>query len=178
MSLLVVEDGTGIANANSYVDRDYVDAYHLEMGNTDWVMKSSTYESDPSESDLDGDRAMIRGARSLDRIFGNSWKGLQTFYGTQGLNWPRTGVDYEGNAIERNELPRELKHAQCEAALREKVSPGSLLPDLERGGAIRKVKAGSVEVVYESGAPSTTIFQPIELILSKLLFGDDELRLG
>ena len=57
----------------------------------------------------------------------------------------------------------------AEAAYRELNSPGSLAQDLERGGAIQSLQAGSVEIVYSSTAPSGMTFTQIEAILSGLI---------
>ena len=77
--------------------------------------------------------------------------------------------DVEGNIIGSDEVPVEIINATIEAALRELATPGSMLPDLERGGQLKRVKAGSVEVEYGSNATATTDFQLIDGLLSGLL---------
>jgi hypothetical protein len=66
-------------------------------------------------------------------------------------------------------VPIEIVHATIEAAVRELATPGSLAPDLERGGAIKSLRAGSVGIEYMGNAPAETIFTLIDGILSGLL---------
>jgi len=46
------------------------------------------------------------------------------------------------------------------------AEPGSLSPDLDRGGAIKTLKAGSVEIDYAESAPVSTTFTAIDGLLS------------
>lgn len=42
-------------------------------------------------------------------------------------------------------------------------------PDMERGGAINSLKAGSVEITYADGATSGTVFTSIDELLGSWL---------
>jgi hypothetical protein len=115
--------------------------------------------------------AIIRATQAIDSIYKCKWKGTPTEYGTQELEWPRSGVAVGINVLDNDNIPTALKKAVCEAALRELASANSLTPDLERGGEIKRVKADTVEVEYMDGANSTTTFTAIDGLLADLVTG-------
>ena len=153
---IVVEDGTGIADANSYASEDDFDNYTDDRG----------YVVTPGDTEA----ALIRASRSLDAKYRRRYPGTRLLGRDQGLEWPRQdATDAEGNIIDENEIPEEIIDATCELALRELSSPGSTMPDLERGGAVRRLQAGSVSVEYATSASVTTTFSLVDGILSSLL---------
>jgi len=151
-----VEDGTGIAGANSYCTEDTFDdyaelhAYAVTVGDTE--------------------AALVRATTSLDAQYRRLYPGTKTNGRDQGLEWPRTGaIDMGGVALPDDEIPQEIIDATCELALRELSSPGSTQPDLDRGGEIHRLKAGSVEIEYGANAAATTTFSVVDGILSSLI---------
>ena len=70
---------------------------------------------------------------------------------------------------DNDEAPLAVQYAIIEAARRELIEPGSMAPDLERGGAVKSIKAGSVAIEYKDSAPAVTAFPVIEGLLSGLL---------
>lgn len=160
---LVLEDGTVVAGANSGLSVADADAYHLARGNTAWTSVSSSPDQGKSA-------ALIRGTAAIDAKYRARFPGAKVGGRDQGIQWPRTGAyDADGNEIASDEIPQEYKDAIAEAALRELVEPGSMMPDLERGGDIRSLKAGSVAIEYGGAAPATTTFSIIDGILAPLL---------
>lgn len=160
-NILVVEDGSIVANANSYIDYDYAENYHTLRGNSAWAAGDSTEKQ----------YAIIRATQAIDSIYKGKWKGNPTEYGTQELEWPRLGVTVGSTSIDDDIIPAAIKKAVCEAALRELTSPNSMTPDLERGGEIKRVKADTVEVEYSDGANATTTFTAIDGLLADLVTG-------
>lgn len=159
MTVLVVEDGTGVAGANGYVTMEEANDYASARG--------LTFAASPSTT---GEQAIIRATASLDAIYRARFSGYKTNGRDQNLEWPRTGAwDAEGNAIATDEIPAEIKNACIEMAVRELADPGSMTPDLERGGEIRSMQAGSVRIDYGAAASATTTFQTIDGILAGLL---------
>jgi hypothetical protein len=77
----------------------------------------------------------------------------------------------EGNLIDEDEIPHEVIEATLEAAIRELATPNSMMPDLERGGAIKMLKAGSVSIEYAANADVKTTFSIIGSLLSGILIG-------
>lgn len=147
-----------------YVSVEEFKAYHDARGNS-----YADYQDDAIEA------ALVRGSQYIDAQYGAKFPGQKTGGRSQTLAWPRELYDgsyvrdQEGFEIMPDEIPVEIQDATCEAALREAASPNSLMPDLERGGAITKLAAGSVEVDYATNAPTTTTFSIIDGILAGLL---------
>lgn len=183
---LIVEDGSGIANSNSYAALATADTYFTDRGNAAWF--AATNDAKAS--------ALIRATAWLDGRYRGRYPGYRTLGRGQGLEWPRVGAytydpdngrsnAYAGglgyyqssqylfgyNYLASNIVPREIVSATAESAVRELAAYGSLAPDLQRGGAIHEVHAGSVGVTYEGGANPNTVFQVVDLILASLLMG-------
>ena len=172
---LNVETGVGIIGADSYVAA--VDC-----------LTYATNRGMPFGSDPLADAALRRATSYIDNTYRLRFPGYRTFRRAQGLEWPRTAayytypepagdspffVDprmmYPFDLIPTTLIPPEIITATCEAAIREYADPGVLQPDLDRGGAVSLLKAGSVEVKYAAGAPAQTVFQIIDAALSGLI---------
>lgn len=111
---LIVEDGSGVVGAESYNSVAELDEYHLKMGNDDWPQPPETGD-DPN---LAKKEAMARRSTVfLDARYGTLAGGIKT-NPDQGLLFPRTGfITALGIEIGPNEIPKEYKNAQAEAAL-------------------------------------------------------------
>jgi hypothetical protein len=160
MATLVVEDGTGLANANCYYAQADVTTYHADAGNAAWAAGSSANQI----------AAIIRATRAIDQM------GYGRFYGTkhsstQALQWPRDDA-YDADDFELTLVPTAVKNALCEAALLELATPYVLTPTLERGGQIQKEEvAGAVSVTYFNGAVSTTQYTTVTRALAPVMTG-------
>lgn len=152
---LTVEDGTGLAGANSYVSETDFDTYCDDRGIT---------------TSGDAEAALIRGTAWIDNTYRARFPGYRLKYRAQALEWPRANAyDSACNLVASDAVPVEVVNATCEAAIRELTEAGSLAPDLDRGGQIKELGAGSVRIVYGANAPNTTTFQIIDGILAGLL---------
>ena len=155
---LTVEDGSGVVGANAYLD---VDAFKAEAEISGWDLTAFTDDQITA--------AIIRGRRAIDRRNWIRWAGEAT-YDNQITAWPRSDVVTDaGLEYPEDKIPQDVIDASAEAAWRELQSPGSMSPDLERGGAIKSLKAGSVEVVYADGATAETAFTAINDLLGSWL---------
>lgn len=153
---IVIEDGTGLANANSYASESTFETYTEDRGIT------------PATGDAEA--ALIRATQAIDAKYRARFNGYKARQRAQALEWPRQGVlDTQSFLVPANAVPIEIVQATCEAAIRELVAPGSMMPDLERGGDIRSIKAGSVAIDYGANASAHTTFSIIDGILSSLL---------
>jgi hypothetical protein len=153
---LVLETGSGVANSNSYVSTGTLETYCDD--------RAITLASGDEEG------ALIRATAYLDNTYRTRFPGQRKLFRNQGLEWPRVGVvDMNGFPVADNAIPIEIIRATCEAAIRELAAPGALAPDLERGGSVKRLKAGSVEIEYGTNAASGTIFQIIDGMLSGLI---------
>jgi len=141
--ILIVEDGSGVPNANTYNSLEMADEYHRQSGNDAWFNGTDSPSDDKRAS------ALIRAAIILDGTYKSRWPGRRTHGRNQGLDWPRTGAaDVDGNEIADDEIPREILQAQNEMALREYTNPGSLNPDVIETSRVLREKVGDLEVQY------------------------------
>ena len=159
---LVVEDGTGKADANSFVSVSYADNYHSGRGTSTWTGTDATKEA-----------ALIRATDYLSEVYqwmGYRLKGRRDNEGAQALAWPRQGVkDKEGIYVNTNEIPVEIKKATSELALYELVNPGALDPTFTPSTVIKSVKAGPVSVTFENDRTDSNSIRPVILRVNNLV---------
>ena len=102
---MIVEDGTGLADSNSYTSVSDLKAYWDNMG-----YDYSTL-SDDEISIL-----LIRGTRIIDGEYGNKYPGVRNSV-DQALGWPRASAEYlDGYSISSAVVPLEIIWATCETA--------------------------------------------------------------
>ncbi|MBY0473733.1 MAG: hypothetical protein K2Q13_01580 [Nitrosomonas sp.] len=102
---LIVEDGTGMADANSYESVENADAYFSARGITEWSGIQAVKQA-----------ALIVGTEYINIKWRGRLKGKLQFPDTQALLFPRINLyDEEGRAL--SGLPRDLRAACCEYAL-------------------------------------------------------------
>ena len=120
MATMVVEDGTGLATANSYcsiVDAD--DHHSMRLHNTTWTSISS---------DTQKEMALMWASRLIDEEI--DWYGVEST-DNQGLRWPRTGVYDRGNdLIGEGQIPSDVIRATAEFAMFLVAEDRSLESDL------------------------------------------------
>lgn len=139
---IIVEDGTGIYQANSPVSIEDADAFWAQQGNFDW---------DASE---DKGAALVRGTQYVAQRYADRWKGKRTYGRQQTLDWPRTGVvDRDGNEVADDEMPIEYKNAVYVASLM--ASLGETDMTTEESRVIRSEKIGAMAITYESAGSWT-----------------------
>ena len=136
---LIVEDGSQVAGANSYVDDAAYAAYALARG---WTIGADVAARE------------IELINSMDYIESHreQFKGERLTI-TQALQWPRSGVYIDGVLHDENTIPNELQNAQIEAA-HESITASLLVND--SGQNIAKEKVDVIEVAYFSGGSSST----------------------
>ena len=140
---LVLEDGTGLTNSESYVDVAYVDAYFLKRGITQWATLTNC------------EQLIIR---AMDYIENNySYKGTK-LVSTQSLQFPRL---IDGETV----FPIALKNAVCELAL--KSNDEDLLADTDKT-TIRE-KVGSLEIEYDPNQDNIKSFNYVNKLLAPYL---------
>lgn len=113
---LVIEDGSNVSGAESYVSAAEYAAFHLAYYGTAETATEAVQEA-----------ALRRAAAYLD---GLSWGGLKAHGRLQAMAWPRSWVaDAEGFAIDAASVPKEVKDAQMIFARLEIAEPGALAPN-------------------------------------------------
>ena len=157
---LIVEDGTIIADAESYISVADTSAYHLARGDTTWATISTAQKEE----------ALRRATDYMLQVYRHRWKGVR-MSSTQTLDWPRayvylepviTGANQEfPTLVADNIVPAEVKRACAQMALR--AAAGDLYADQARA-AIRN-KVGPIEVEYSAYGPLETRYASIDAML-------------
>ncbi|MDR1586293.1 MAG: hypothetical protein LBS57_02420, partial [Treponema sp.] len=150
MALIVVEDGSGLPEANSYIPVSYVSAYLL----------GEQLEAWEALSEPEQESAIIRATRYIDSLeFIGTRKTLE-----QGLSWPRSNVTYEGFEIER--VPTAVKKASAEAV--GLVLDGAEFFSDEADVKIASERVDVIQVSYQTpqaGEKTATKFEVINKLL-------------
>lgn len=131
---MVVEDGTGLVDSNSYVSLEYADDYFSTRSVSSW-----------SELTDDQKKALlVKGTDYIDSVF--KWKGVKSTP-TQSLNFPRKDlIDDNGYKVEG--IPNCLKVAVCESAL--VLSSGTEMFKTEsENGAVTSEHIGQLSFTYD-----------------------------
>ncbi len=163
--MLIVEDGTGLSNANSYASLEEADTYHSLRGNSLWTGEDSVKEA-----------ALIRATSSIDGMYARYWPGTRATK-EQALDWPRVDA-YDRDGYLETGLPRQVVNATIEAALIELQTPGTLTSELDRGGAIKREKVGPIETEYMDSSNSRTKYPAIENYLFRFIKSYVSVRRG
>jgi hypothetical protein len=160
---MALDTEVGGADAESYVSVEDFKARADALG--------QPYGPDSPPDPIE--QALRRATAYIDGHYRGRWTGVKAT-STQALAWPRIdAVDEDGNDIDDDVIPRAVVAATCQAAIREIASPGSLAPDLDRGGAVKSVtnQVGPISesVTYQDSAPSRVQLTVIDDLLAGLL---------
>lgn len=157
---LTVEDGTGLAAADSFISVTDADTYFTNHGSPSaWTgLTNANKES-----------ALRYATLFINHRY--QWPGM-ILVDTQALALPRKfGYDEEGRSLADDEVWSQVEQATCEAALAH-VS-NALNQILQRGGMIDSLSVGSISIDFSSFAPPTAAYPYIDLILSGIVQVDD-----
>lgn len=161
---LIVEDGTGKADAESYISVADATTYHANRGNAAWAALAS---------DTVREQLLRKATEYMLQVYRLAWDGSRVDI-TQALDWPRLYVPrvdvvggYGGFAsyYDNDIVPVEVQRACAELAL--KANSGPLAPDLTQGK--KRVKVGSIETEYDQYSPQTKRYRSIDLMLAPFL---------
>lgn len=150
---LIVEDGSIVVGANSYVSAAEIAAYAAARG---IVLPD------------DGVDALAVEAFDYIESFGPKFAG-EKVTPNQRTQWPRKGVVVDGYYLPLNEIPWQLKNAQIQAAI--EASTTELFSNPSSG--VKREKIDVIEVEYQDGDSQTggiASLPRVESFLS-LLFG-------
>lgn len=138
---LIVEDGTGLANAEAYVSLAGFKAYCDNMG-----------LSYAGHADAVLEQKLRVAADYIDTAF--RYKGRRLI-ASQALEFPRADLaDWSGHDVPG--VPARVVKANCELAF--KALSEALYADLDRGGKIRSESVGPISVSYADDAPAGRTF--------------------
>lgn len=168
---MIVEDGTIVANADSYVSVAEADEYLAARGrDAAWSVLSEAQRAS----------LLLLAADHMAAAYRSRWRGWRT-NSDQSLDWPRQGVvltDMPVAAQVRfDAIPREIKAAQIELAWRQMPDPSSpLMADLARG--IVSESVGPLSTTYDTASPQQTRYALVDNLLAPYLQGAASVRLG
>jgi len=149
---LIIEDGSVVPGAASYISVADADAYHAARGNDTWDA-------------VDNKEAALRKAADyMVQMYRPRWKGYRKST-TQALDWPRemcfldpsvNGIGADAysygygfgfvTVVPNNIVPTEVKNACAELALR--AAATDLAPDISR--ITKDERIGPIAVTYEN----------------------------
>ena len=105
---LIVEDGTGLATAESYISVADAEIYLDKIGDATFAALATVASKEA---------ALRKAAQYLDEMFGLAWAGNRVL-STQAIDWPRQdATDDTGTAIDEDVVPQAVKDATSWLAL-------------------------------------------------------------
>lgn len=138
---LIVEDGTGVTDADAYISLADAEAQYLKRFGEAW-----------SGTDAAKEASIIRATRFVDSL---KFVGSPVGKRAQSLEWPRKdATDRNGFEIAQTELPIEVERATAIFAFAELTTPGVLTPEIDRTGLTKSETVGPISVEY-AGNPGT-----------------------
>lgn len=154
---LIVEDGTGVVDANSYNTlqelRDYATLRGVTLPTDAALTAFAVIATDYLES------------------FGDRFVGTLTNV-DQALSWPRSNVlKSDGSPFPTNSIPKALKFAQCQLCV-EQNNGIVIMPSVDNtGGFVIREKIDTIETMYsQKVVPSTQPYLPlVDSLLQSLL---------
>ncbi|WPJ68565.1 hypothetical protein OMDBNIEC_00079 [Salmonella phage STP-SP5] len=133
---LIVEDGTGVKDANSYIS--------IEQARTFAAMRGITL---PSEDEVL--KTKIFDAMDFVEGYAQRFKGRKA-NPQQELQWPRCGVILDGVTLPQSPLPKALINAVCQL-----TADSSLTGPLNgktTSYAVKRTKVEGLEIEYATGS--------------------------
>lgn len=161
---LIIEDGSIVEGANSYVSEAEADTYFEDMG-TSWDGMTSAEKQ----------RSLIKACKAMEQLFGELFISFPKDP-NQRLLHPRLGTyDMFGRWRREDVVMQEVKDAQCELALMYFDDPESIYPEEDNTSSIRQynVQVGDISrsIAY-GGEVRASKFQglrSVEQILKPIL---------
>lgn len=151
---LIVEDGTGVANAESYASVAQADARLAALGFTTWAPLL----------EAEKEAALRRANVYMLQEFRNLWKGSRVDE-SQAQDWPRTDVEVNDTDILSTVVPLEVRNANIDLAM--KAAAGDLNPDLEKH--VVKERIGPLEQEFSDTGPKRAVYRAVWMMLNPYL---------
>jgi len=152
---LIVEDGTGLPTAESYISVADATTYHIINGTgDDW------------DAVDDKEAAMRKATAYMTQAYRLRWKGMRAHL-TQRLDWPRLYVPILDapsgygfvSYVNDQVVPEEVKAACAILALQ--ANSGVLNPNLERQQ--QSVKVGEIAITYEPNSKESPRYKSADM---------------
>lgn len=139
---LVVEDGTGKTDAETYATAEELRAFASK--------RQKTVPAAGAEGDATLEAKLVLGMDYLEGLR-DRYQGVKAT-AAQALQWPRTGVTLDGYCLPADAIPKPLKEAQMELALA--AYAGTNLAPVGDGREVIRKKIDVLETEYAPGSGS------------------------
>jgi len=147
---LVVEDGSIVANANSYITlaefKSWADSRNISYSDDDSVLESQ----------------ILRAMDYFERLYFIGNKANEN----QLLQWPRTEALIDGYYADATEIPKEVKIALYEATVVEATGNSELENQTRK--TLRE-RVGDIEVEYAENSENRTITPALQYALNRIV---------
>jgi len=162
MMAIVVEDGTGLTNADAFISLAWLKEYHDARGND-----YSAY------TDAALEQAIVRATDFISES--HHWAGYKIKErghqdGEQALAWPRSYVvDRNGYSVANDEVPTEIKKATAEVAIYEAGTPGGMQPTYVAHDRVKSERVGPLATEFDLSNRSAEGARPVLLVVRDLI---------
>jgi hypothetical protein len=166
--MLIVEDGIGKTDSESYCTVAFATTYFANRGNAAWAALAS---------DTIRENYLRLSTDFMEQRYILSWKGFKKT-SVQALSWPRSFVYgipvlYGDNNLPYPQLisstivPTEVQRACAELALKASTYTDGLLPDLT--DVITEETIGPITTKYDKRSPVSPLYKAIDAMLAVYL---------
>lgn len=154
---IIVEDGSNIANANSYITVEQLTAYADARGVT---LPATDQLKEP---------LLIRAIDYINSFRGR-YQGTKT-YSDQAMLFPRNGMTIDLETFPKDAIPQELKDAQAQAAIY--AATTDLNPITTGDQVVKREKIGPIDTEYSETLAAKFLdsgpsFPLVDLLLAPL----------
>lgn len=151
---LIVEDGSNVPNANSYISLADTLTYFNNKNDQTFLAASTDQQAG----------ALFRAGQGLDFWLNGRWRGRRA-NAVQALDWPRRDVcDSDGYPVSSTTVPAKVKLAQAEVAKIE-MTTSFIQQSVDRSNNIQKQTVGPIDITYMPTAPSITYWPMVIAML-------------
>lgn len=157
---LVIEDGSGVPDADSYATAAQLAERAAAYG---WTLPP----------DVDAQEVLLR--RAAVQMNALNWKGRRVS-ASQPLAWPRTGVELDGEYLPDTMIPGSIQYGQM--ALAAEIHADDLDPPEMRQGPVKREKVDVLEVEYAAVVNSGRLMRAAPDRPSAVQFADYLARRG
>lgn len=155
---LVVEDGSGVADAEAYISVADADAYFAARGGVAWAALDTAGK----------EQALRRSTDYLEAAY--AWRGERATT-TQALSWPRACVVVDGVTVASDSVPMAIQRANAELAVR--ASAGDLAAD--QAAQVKQETVGPITVVYADGARQGVRYALVDALVAAYVRGGGQI---
>lgn len=168
---LTTENGSGLADAESYCTVAFATTHHAARGNAAWAALAS---------DTVREQLLRKATDYMLGAYRERWAGNRVST-TQALDWPRDNVPMHdgpgGFALTmsyypNNTVPAAVARACADLAL--KAATADLAPDLSQ--AVKSKEVGPVKIEYQDYSRATKTYRAIDNALAPFMSGSGQIR--